>query len=172
MEKHSYVKNQMGITKATLKFIGVFVLCLIFTSSFAAATNVNMNTAASDSLMNSTVDTSQHNSIGSKIDVPSESINYFFTSTTVYVGQYPHGIAMSPDGKKVYVVNSGDGNVSVINTTTDNVVANVNVKDSPTQATISPDGKKLDIPGTSKINVIDTETNKVIATFSTSLNFI
>jgi YVTN family beta-propeller protein len=165
MEKHSYVKNQIRITKTALKFIGIFVLYLIFTSSITAANTLSTNTAASTT--NSTVDTSQNTSTGSKVKDPSESICNIFPSRTVYVGEYPHGIAMSQDGKKVYVVNSGDGTVSVINTTTNDVVTNINVEDSLTEVTLSPDGKKLYVARPSKICVIDTETNKVNATLTT-----
>jgi YVTN family beta-propeller protein len=33
----------------------------------------------------------------------------------------PYGLAVTPDGKNVYVANSGNNNVSVINTTTNTV---------------------------------------------------
>jgi YVTN family beta-propeller protein len=57
------------------------------------------------------------------------------TSNTVIprvpVGSLPYGIAVTPDGKKVYVTNNMDSTVSVIDTATDTVTAIVNVGNSP-----------------------------------------
>ena len=55
---------------------------------------------------------------------------------SVKVGKSPYGIAVTPDGTKVYVANSGDdddlGNtVSVIDTATNKVIATVNTGFSP-----------------------------------------
>jgi len=47
---------------------------------------------------------------------------------TVPVRYVPHGVAVMPDGTKVYVTNSyPDNNVSVINTATNTVIATVPV---------------------------------------------
>jgi YVTN family beta-propeller protein len=40
---------------------------------------------------------------------------------TVSVESGPHGVAVTPDGTKVYVANNGDDTVSVINTSTSTV---------------------------------------------------
>ena len=46
----------------------------------------------------------------------------------VDVGNYPYGVAVSPDGKKVYVTNYVNSNtVSVIDTATNTVTATVTV---------------------------------------------
>ena len=44
---------------------------------------------------------------------------------------FPSGIAITPDGKKVYVANYANGNVSVIDTATNNITANVTVGANP-----------------------------------------
>jgi YVTN family beta-propeller protein len=44
------------------------------------------------------------------------------TITTIQVGKLPIGVAVTPDGSKLYVANSGDGNVSVIDTATNTVI--------------------------------------------------
>ena len=93
---------------------------------------------------------------------------------TVPVESDPNGVAVSPDGNKVYVVNSGGdstnftGTVSVIDTATNNVAAIINVGNNSLGIVVSPDGKKVyvmnsniypDSEGT--ISVIDTATNTV-----------
>ena len=47
-------------------------------------------------------------------------------TATVPVGITPLGVAVTPDGKKVYVTNAESNNVSVIDTATNNVTATVN----------------------------------------------
>ncbi len=62
---------------------------------------------------------------------------------TVDVGSSPTGIAVSPDGTKVYVTNYDDNTTSVIDTATNNVIATVNVGAGPMGVAVSPDGKKV-----------------------------
>ena len=50
---------------------------------------------------------------------------------TVPVGKAPTGVGVSPDGKKVYVENITDNNISVIGTATDRVTATVAVGTYP-----------------------------------------
>ena len=50
---------------------------------------------------------------------------------TVPVGIYPIGVAVTPDGTKVYVANAGSDNVSVIDTATNKVTATVSVGSYP-----------------------------------------
>ena len=48
-------------------------------------------------------------------------------TATVTVGNNPFGVAVTPDGTKVYVANRVSNNVSVIDTATNNVTATVNM---------------------------------------------
>ena len=50
----------------------------------------------------------------------------------IAVGSGPYGTAITPDGRKVYVVNSGDNTVSVIDTATNTVIAAPPVGHRPT----------------------------------------
>jgi YVTN family beta-propeller protein len=52
-------------------------------------------------------------------------------TNSVQVGSSPWGVAVTPDGTKVYVTNAGSDNVSVIDTATDNVIATVKVGSFP-----------------------------------------
>ena len=48
-------------------------------------------------------------------------------SAPITVGNGPHGVAITPDGKHVYVTNSSEGTVSVITTATGAVSAPITV---------------------------------------------
>src|ERR1043166_10141353 len=62
---------------------------------------------------------------------------------TIPVPQGPHGIVMTPDGRKVYVSSDGASTVSIIDTITDLVVSSIDVGPNPHGLAISPDGRKL-----------------------------
>lgn len=85
----------------------------------------------------------------------------------VKVGAAPYSVAVSPDGKKVYVTNSRYyGNVSVIDTGTDIVTATVPVGNNPLGVAVSPDGEKVCVTNgqDGTVSVIATKNNTVIAT--------
>ena len=95
-------------------------------------------------------------------------------TATVDVGFFPYGVAVSPDGSKVYVTNRGSGTesgtVSVIGTATNTLIATVPVGLSPFGVAVSPDGSKVYVTNSAfftpsgTVSVIDTATNTVIAT--------
>ncbi len=60
----------------------------------------------------------------------------------IAVGSLPIGVAVAPDGARVYVANSGSNTVSVISTTTNppSVVATVPVGAEPLGVAVTPDG--------------------------------
>ena len=60
---------------------------------------------------------------------------------TVAVGSNPIGVAVTPDGKHVYVTNQASQTVSVIATATNTVVATVPVGSNPFGVAVTPDGK-------------------------------
>lgn len=90
---------------------------------------------------------------------------------TIPVGVQPTGVAVSPDGKKVYITNqnligpSTGNTVSVIDVATNTVITNITVNDSPYGIAISPDGSRLYVTSQSPFNtvsVISTATNTVL----------
>ena len=102
-------------------------------------------------------------------------------TSTVPVGSSPIGVAVTPDGTKVYVANSGanslngedDGSVSVIDTAKNIVIATVKVGPNPNNVAVTPDGTKVYVTsslfsyrsaGDTFVSVIDTATNTVTAT--------
>lgn len=86
----------------------------------------------------------------------------------IEVGLHPSGMALSPDRKKLYVACANSDIISVINTSTDQVIDKISVHmqedipfgSAPNALTISPDGKYLYVAnGTENaICVIQTET--------------
>jgi YVTN family beta-propeller protein len=64
--------------------------------------------------------------------------------TAIQVQIQAEGLAVTPDGKFLYVVNTGSGTVSVISTATNTVVTNIALLNlqgsSPEEIAISPDG--------------------------------
>src|SRR6266853_1010068 len=82
---------------------------------------------------------------------------------TIAVPKGPHGLVVTPDGRKVYVSSDGASTVSVIDTATDKVVASIDVGASPHGLAMSSDGRKLLVCafGTNRALVVDTATDKV-----------
>jgi YVTN family beta-propeller protein len=88
------------------------------------------------------------------------------------VGSFPYGVAVTPDGKHVYVTNSSttSSSVSVIDTASNTVVATVGVGiggiDITAWVAFTPDGKHAYVANQSDntVSVIDTATNTVVAT--------
>ncbi len=81
---------------------------------------------------------------------------------TIPVGNFPTGVAFTPDGTHAYVVaNNVSSSVSVIATATNTVVATVTVN-WPFAVAVSPNGQDVYVSkedGTNKVRVIATATN-------------
>lgn len=98
---------------------------------------------------------------------------------TLRVGVSPEAVAITPDGKYVYVANTGYGTnsdtTSVIDTATNKIIATVAVGNMPSGVAITPNGRYAYIPceGPDVVNgyvgVIDTTLNAVVATISVGL---
>jgi YVTN family beta-propeller protein len=91
---------------------------------------------------------------------------------TVPVGSFPKGIAVSPDGKKVYVTNSWNDNVSVIDTAINTVISTVPVGRFPEGIAINPTGTRAYVTNSldDNVSIINTKTNDVIATVNVGIN--
>ena len=94
---------------------------------------------------------------------------------TVTVQELPHFLAVTPDGRRVYVGNSYSNTVSVIDTADDTVIATIPVGSNdpyaggsyPQGVAVSPDGRKVYVANSylaNSVSVIDTSTNTVIDT--------
>jgi YVTN family beta-propeller protein len=93
--------------------------------------------------------------------------------TTVPVQYKPANVAITPDGRHAYVTNFGDPiprpgtTVSVIDTTTDMVVATIpGVGPGPLGVAVTPDGAYVYVVNvlSDNVSVIETATNTVVAT--------
>src|SRR5215467_2816149 len=83
---------------------------------------------------------------------------------TIPVPQGPHGIVITPDGRKVYVSSDGASTVSVIDTQTDKVVRSIEVGTNPHGLAITPDGRQVLVGafGTNQVLLIDTHTDQIV----------
>src|SRR5258707_8381587 len=82
---------------------------------------------------------------------------------TIPVPKGPHGLVITPDGRKVYVSSDGASTVSVIDTATDKVAASIDVGANPHGLAMSRDGRKVLVSGfgSNRALIIDTATDKV-----------
>jgi YVTN family beta-propeller protein len=99
------------------------------------------------------------------IDLPTSAV-----VATVPVGDFPRGVAVTPDGTRVYASNQIDDTVSVIDTATSTVVATVPVGDSPYGIRVNPSGSEVWVANSfaGGVSVINTATNTVTATVQAS----
>ena len=91
---------------------------------------------------------------------------------SISVGSSPSALAISADGKRLYVANTGSNSVSVIDTITNKRIdanpsifaVDIAVGSLPSALAISADGKRLYVAntGSNSVSVIDTITNKRI----------
>jgi YVTN family beta-propeller protein len=79
---------------------------------------------------------------------------------------FADGFEPAPLPAQVYVLDSGERNVTVISTKTNTVVTNIRVGLNPTDMAITPDGALIYVPnlGHDTVTVISTVTNAVVAT--------
>ena len=77
----------------------------------------------------------------------------------------PHGMAISQDGRTVYVSGDGSSSLSVIDTATDRVVQTVQVGKTPNGVALTPDGRLLlvTIYAEDRVTFLDTATRSVVA---------
>ena len=87
------------------------------------------------------------NSVDNTVSVIETTTNTVIGSP-IHVGFLPYGLAVTPDGSKVYAANDGarDNSVSVIDTATNTVSATIPVGLAPTGVSVTPDGGKVYAP--------------------------
>ena len=99
-------------------------------------------------------------------------LNGDIVKTTVTVGSNPVGVAITPDGNYAYVANSGTTTVSVIQISTNTVIATVTVGSTPQNIAITPDGTYAYVANynSGTVSVIQISTNTVTATVTVGSN--
>jgi YVTN family beta-propeller protein len=85
-------------------------------------------------------------------------------TATIPVPPGPHGIAMTPDNRWVYVASDGASTLSIIDSATDKVVENLEVGKNPHGVSVTPDGKYVlvGVYDTDSVAIIDTSSRKVV----------
>ena len=85
---------------------------------------------------------------------------------TIPVGASPQGIAVHPDGSRVYVANKGDGTLSVIDVATRVVIDTIAVGLGPQMVAVAPDGGHAYVSNRDEntVDAIDLATGTVIDT--------
>jgi YVTN family beta-propeller protein len=94
-------------------------------------------------------------------------------TATIPVGSAPGGVAVTPDGTKVYVANAFSNTVSVIATATNTVTTTIPAED-PAGVAVTPDGTKVYVTNnieSGTVSVIATATDTVIATIPLHAGF-
>ncbi len=80
----------------------------------------------------------------------------------IKVGGVPNGVAVTPDGRRLYATDRRSSRVSVIDTATNAVIATIGLA-GPEGVVISPDGARAYVttPGSNAVSVLDTATNSL-----------
>jgi YVTN family beta-propeller protein len=83
---------------------------------------------------------------------------------TIPVPPGPHGLVVTPDGRKVYVSSEGASTVSVIDAVTDSVVNSIDVGATPHGLAITPDGRQILVSafGTNRAVIIDATRDQIV----------
>jgi YVTN family beta-propeller protein len=83
---------------------------------------------------------------------------------TIPVATGPHGMAITQDGRTVFVAGDGSSSLSVIDTATDKVVKTVEVGKAPNGIALTPDGKQLlvTVYGEDRIAFLDSATQAAV----------
>lgn len=87
------------------------------------------------------------------------------SATPFKAGPFSNGVAVSPDGAKVYVSSGRGARVDVFDTASRRFVASIQVGERPWNMAITPDGRKLYVANgrSGTVSVIDIATNKRVA---------
>jgi outer membrane autotransporter protein len=98
--------------------------------------------------------------------------------STISAGSLPIGVAVSPDGRYVYLANNGSNEITVVDAVSHAVVGSISVAAGPIGIAITPNGRYLYVtsPGSimnsngnftgSTVSVIDTSTRAVVNTIT------
>jgi YVTN family beta-propeller protein len=100
--------------------------------------------------------------------VPASAADGYTVTATIPVGAYPEGVAADPVAGTVYVTNTGDNTVSVIDAATSTVTATIPVGTNPEGVAADPAAGTVYVTtvnaGGAAVSVIDAATNAVTAT--------
>src|SRR2546425_4792787 len=89
-------------------------------------------------------------------------------TSTIPVGSHPFGIGVNTASNMIYVANTNDNTVSVINGATNTVIQTIPVRAAPTGVGVNPTTNLIYVANTNNntVSVISGETNTVVKTIS------
>jgi YVTN family beta-propeller protein len=179
MEKHHNIRSNESVKKRALILSGILISLLIFVTStvsactyaYAYVPNLGNYTLDSPAQLSSTTlhgssALTGHAPLGY---APNGTVSVIDTSTNeivanVSVGGFPVGIAVSSDGKTVYVTNLYSDTLSVINTAKNTVKATVKVGRYPFGVAVAGSYVYVTNSEDGTVSVISKYTNKVVST--------
>jgi YVTN family beta-propeller protein len=102
------------------------------------------------------------------VDTVTNTVAQIVQVETTPFGATLTGIAVTPDGKYVYVSNQASNSVAVIDTASNTIVKTVLVGMSPAGVAVTPDGVHVYVsnPASNSVSVINTASNTVVDTIS------
>jgi YVTN family beta-propeller protein len=88
--------------------------------------------------------------------------------TQIGVGKQPEAIAISPDGRELWVGQNGDGRISIIDTATNKIKETIAAGQVPIRVKFTPDGKRVLVsdPPSGELLILDAATRKEIKRLS------
>jgi YVTN family beta-propeller protein len=94
---------------------------------------------------------------------------YLRQDRILQVGRNPTGLAVNPKRSEVYAVNTGSDSVSVIDVTSNSIVATIGVHHRPYFIAVAPDGQRAYVPnsGSNTVSVLDLDLRREIAAAAT-----
>ncbi|MCF6092522.1 beta-propeller fold lactonase family protein [Microaerobacter geothermalis] len=145
-------------------------------SSYAENMNIKVTKGSINLFKKSSVSLSQRGYVvmgpGNAVisfDMKTNDIIAIYNDTEIPAAKKAHGLAVSPDGKKLYVSSMVESEVSVFDLEKESLEASIPVGFKTHHIEVNPNGKYVyvtELKG-SKISVIDTKTNQVVKTVTT-----
>jgi YVTN family beta-propeller protein len=82
----------------------------------------------------------------------------------IKLGDRIHGVAVQPDGKRLFVTVESDNTLRIIDTATRQTVATVKVSGRPNQVAVTPDGKYVAVPirDGDAVDIVEVAKQKVV----------
>ncbi|MFG2639248.1 SMP-30/gluconolactonase/LRE family protein [Streptomyces sp. NPDC048362] len=163
------------LPQAAVAFTSAVALTGVCSGAVFAHSSSSLHKPVYAFVVNSDTPTGQHGSLAMVDTASNQTVKVFKDG----LGENPESVAVSPNGETAYVASFGDVThaqvpqiVTALNAETGKILATVQVGLQPVQVVLSPDSKHLyvvnsgTVPDPGSIQVIDTTTLTVTATFS------
>jgi YVTN family beta-propeller protein len=97
-------------------------------------------------------------------DVSIVDLNSLKVIGDIKLGERIHGVAVQPDGKRLFVTVESDHTLRIIDTATQQTVGSVKLSGRPNQVAVTPDGKYVAVPirDGDKVDIVDVAKQEVV----------